>query len=52
MEKQLYTTKEVAKILSVTTRTVRRWIDEGHLAAIKINRVYRIRKEVLDAFTS
>ena len=43
-EKELLRLDEVAKYCSVTVRTVRRWIEEGRLVAIRLSpRVMRIR---------
>lgn len=39
-----------AKELEVTTRTIYRFINDGKLAAYRIGRVYRIRREDLDRF--
>jgi excisionase family DNA binding protein len=44
----VYTVEEVAKILKVSTATVRRMIDDGELKAIRIRGQIRIRKEDLD----
>lgn len=40
----------VAQILNVTTKTVRRHIENNDIPAIKIGRLYRIPSEWLDAF--
>ena len=43
--------KEVAKILGVSNQTVRNYINNGNLEAIRINqRVIRIPKEKLNEF--
>lgn len=44
----LYTLKEVAEILCVSTRTVARWINEGYLNAIRVGRLTRISEKDLD----
>lgn len=41
----LYTAREVAETLGVVERTVRRWITDERLAAVKERGVYRIRME-------
>lgn len=46
----LYTPKEVAALLKVSERTVRRWIEEGKLSARRFGRQLRIPKEALDTF--
>jgi excisionase family DNA binding protein len=45
-----YTPKEVATLLRVSERTVRRWIKDGKLSARRFGRQWRIPKEALDAF--
>lgn len=48
--KELLRPDEVAVYFSVTVRTVRRWIGEGKLKAVKVFGVTRIpRKEVVKA---
>lgn len=44
----LYTMSEVAEILKVSVRTVKRMIKRGDIKAIKIGGTVRIRKEALD----
>ncbi len=44
----VYTLEEVAKILKVSTATVRRMIEDGTLKAIRVRGQLRIRKEELD----
>ncbi len=39
-----------ANELEVTTRTIYRFINDGKLAAYRIGRVYRIRRQDLDSF--
>jgi len=39
----LVTTRQAARLLQVTPRTVERWCREGRLRAIKIGRVWRVR---------
>lgn len=44
-------TREVAKRLGVSSRTVARWIRDGELKAVKINgHTWRVREEDLRAF--
>ena len=45
-----YTPKEVAVLLKVSERTVRRWIEEGKLKAQRFGRQLRIPAEALDKF--
>jgi excisionase family DNA binding protein len=42
----------IASELGVTEVTVRTWIREGRLPAIKAGRAYRVRREDLDRMTS
>ncbi len=44
--------QSAAAELEVTTRTIYRFINDGKLAAYRIGRVYRIRREDLDSFLS
>ena len=47
---KLYTTQEVANILQISTLTVRRYIKQNKLNAVKIGRDLRITQEQLDEF--
>lgn len=47
---ELLKLKQVANHFSVSTRTVRRWIDAGELVACRIGRTIRIRREDLERF--
>jgi len=47
---QFYDIQEVAKELDVSTRTIRRYIDDGKLTAFKIGNKVKIRPEDLDEF--
>ena len=47
---QLLTTDAVARRLKVDPSTVRRWIDDGRLPAVKPGRHYRIDPADLDDF--
>ena len=46
----MFTIKEIAQDLKVTERTVRRWIAEGELKAVKIQGVVRIENEEYQRF--
>ena len=50
MEKDIYTVPEVARRLQVTGKTVRAWISERKLTAIRVGREWRIREEDIQAF--
>ena len=41
---------QAAKMLGVSVRTVRREINRGHLRALRIGRVWRVRIGELDAY--
>lgn len=43
-------TKEAARYLGITPRTLYRLIDEGQLAAYQFGRVYRLKRADVDAF--
>ena len=46
----MYSIKDVAKMLSVSTKTVYRLINQGKLAMVKIGRSTRIDEVELDNF--
>lgn len=43
------TVSEVAKLVKVTSKTVRQWIRAGRLPAIRVGRTIRVRREALEA---
>ena len=47
---RFYTTAQVAELLSVSQRTVRRWIATGELVAHKLGRGVRISEADLKTF--
>lgn len=47
LSKDFYTVNNIADMLQVNPFTVRRWIREGHLKAVKFQRLVRIEKEEL-----
>jgi len=47
---QFYDIQEVAKELDVSTRTIRRYIDDGKMTAFKIGNKVKIRPGDLDEF--
>ena len=47
---EVYTAKEVAKMLKVNIRTVYNEIERGNLKAKKFGRQYRIKKKDLEAY--
>lgn len=40
---------EVSAALGISARQVRRWIVTGRLPAVRLGRVWRVRRETLDA---
>lgn len=48
---RFYSIKEVAHFLSVSTRTIRRWIKSGELRARQLGGVVRISHDDLQDFT-
>ncbi len=49
-QKPLLTVRETSDLLKVKEATVRTWIRENQLRAIKFGRDWRIREEDLEAF--
>lgn len=47
---QLLTVDDVAMRLSVSTKSVRRWIEAGELAAVRLGRAVRIKEEAVADF--
>ncbi len=47
-EEKIYTVKQVADILQVDPRTVRKMITDGELEAFKVRDEYRIRQSILE----
>src|SRR5260370_7808169 len=50
-DEEMLTVEEVAKLLRVGEKTVRRWINSGDLIAINVARGYRITRSNYDDFT-
>ncbi len=48
--KAFYSVAEVADLLGVNKRTIRRWIDQGKLVAHRFGRQLRISRADLEAF--
>ena len=51
-EIKVYKLTEVADILSVSVRSIYRWIDAGKLEAFRVGREWRVSQEALEAFMS
>jgi len=49
VDRRLLTTEQVADLLVVTPKTVRRWIAAGELPATKLHRQWRVRTVDVDA---
>jgi excisionase family DNA binding protein len=48
---QLYSVEEVAALLGLHVKTVRGYVHDGRLEAVRIGRQYRIGADALEAFT-
>lgn len=44
----MYTTREFADILKLNERTVRNWINDGKIKAVKLNSEWRVSEEELE----
>ena len=51
MHKELYSVEQVADLLNLHVRTVRNYVREGKLKAVRIGKQYRIAREDLEAMT-
>jgi len=51
MLQELYSVEQVADLLSLHVRTVRNYVREGKLKAVRIGKQYRIAREDLEAMT-
>ncbi|WP_103504264.1 MULTISPECIES: helix-turn-helix domain-containing protein [unclassified Streptomyces] len=51
MSERLYSVGEVAEQLGLHVRTVRSYVREGRLAAVRIGKQYRVRQSDLEEFT-
>src|SRR5437667_10546769 len=51
MTEELYSVEQVAARLSLHVRTVRNYIRDGRLKAVRIGKQYRIAREDLEALT-
>lgn len=49
-EKSFLTTEDIAELLELNVSTVRRYIREGKLRAIRLGKYYRIRSEDFEEF--
>src|ERR1700724_3422196 len=51
MSQELYSVEQVADLLNLHVRTVRNYVREGRLKAVRIGKQYRIARENLEAMT-
>jgi excisionase family DNA binding protein len=51
MHNELYSVEQVAGLLGLHVRTVRNYVREGRLKAVRIGKQYRIARENLEAMT-
>src|SRR5579863_9580978 len=51
MSQELYSVEQVAELLNLHVRTVRNYVREGRLKAVRIGKQYRIAREDLEAMT-
>lgn len=51
MSRQPYTVEQVADLLGLHVKTVRNYVRDGRLKAVRIGKQYRITREDLEAFT-
>jgi excisionase family DNA binding protein len=51
MEKDLYSVEQVADLLNLHVRTVRGYVRDGKLKAVRIGKQYRVAREDLEAMT-
>lgn len=42
--------KEAAKIMAVTSRTIKEWLRRGELTGVKIKNMWRVRESDLERF--
>jgi excisionase family DNA binding protein len=52
LSKPFMTTLEIAELFKVSEATVRAWIHEGELRAIKVGREFRVVVKDLEAFVN
>lgn len=52
LSKPFMTTQEIAELLKVSEATVRTWIHDGELRAVRFGREFRIAVKDLEAFVN
>ncbi len=48
-QRHVLTVPQVAEEFQVTAQTIRNWIDQGVLPAVRVGRAFRVRREDVDA---
>ncbi|WP_299619613.1 helix-turn-helix domain-containing protein [Pelagibius sp.] len=52
LSRPFFTTHEIAELLKVSEATVRSWIHEGELRAVRFGREFRVAAKDLEAFVN
>lgn len=52
LSRPFYTTHEIAKLLKISEATIRSWIHEGELRAVRFGREFRVAAKDLEAFVN
>ncbi|NIA67413.1 helix-turn-helix domain-containing protein [Pelagibius litoralis] len=52
LSRPFFTTHEIAELLKVSEATVRNWIHEGELRAVRFGRDFRVAATDLEAFVN
>ncbi len=52
LSRPFFTTHEVAELLKISEATIRGWIHEGELRAVRFGREFRIAAKDLEAFVN
>ena len=52
LTRPFFTTHEIAELLKVSEATVRHWIHDGELRAVRFSRDFRVAAKDLEAFLS
>lgn len=52
LSKPFFTTHEIAELLKMSEATIRHWIHEGDLRAVRFGREFRVAAKDLEAFVN
>lgn len=52
LSRPFYTTHEIAELLKISEATIRSWIHEGELRAVRFGREFRVAAKDLEAFVN